>query len=1063
MDLKQLNYQWQKEKEFYTRQELGSGVHSFVKNCLESEKLFKLKAGSLSTKIELRKNEFIHEKTAKEKRRADFVIYIDTDIVIPLEVEKYLNIKAGIKQLQNYQKDFDKQYGILTDGWSWRFYNNNIYRVFTLGQILNETDVFIEFWKEYIKPEFYYLSFFEPQGQLLLLNDSEILPVDKNRLLFFQDITNLIKSLKSKLNIEGYLRDLTTREKEKKLVEITYAYIIQFILYKVLVDNEFDDFKQAFESRNNAIYECLKAKQYGKILGIIEGISNTISENIYRPFVKEQQFISKTILNLICQPKNELSDVSPWLDIFVFIKKYNFANLENEIFGYIYENYLKELYEEGQKGQYFTDPSVVNFMLQQIGYIPENIKKRYGCNKNSISLCDPSCGSGTFLYSAVNQIVKVFGDHSKEKSQHVEKIINENIFGLDIAEFPLYLAEMNILMRLLPQIITEKYNNPIDKKIKLFLTRDSVAEFINAGLKNTYNDIVVANGSQSLFDASKLDFEYKSFMREGGDIKEMKKGMRHPRRLFDFVIGNPPYIGYNECSRQKILIFDLMKKGEAKLNDIYGVNLHSVPINRKKYRPNPNLYAFFVALGLALLKDTGKLCYIIPQTILTAGDLDVLRWHLAKFTTIDKIITFGGKMFIGRGLKQNKPVATSSLIIVASKATPLATHKVEIINYKSANDSIEKTLQNILSDKKAKIKTILQGKLLNNIASWNFIKEDKAFLDFYDGYKQNSQSIAIYYDHMLAQNKFGSKFYFDGGYNIDERRILADPLDKKFNYLYPKFDNNLYTIKKNIGYWANNRGNNTSIQIGLRQGNQGYNLLDSPHKILWSYANPKRFHFSSLPLIWARNQICAIGSKNKKELLYLFSILNSSLIHKVICAVLKNENEKDLLLSLSSIKQFVRAPKITEFNQHIKTEIIKQADIMLCMEEKKLSDCVNFSGILMQKFDTLVINSGELNLISGEKQISRSIKNADRILVSKIIDYALEQKTLFGNNKKISLDDLENLPVIDFDQQRQIKDYVDDLVFVLYFNVVLKNIGIKNASSIKFQCWKNKFYKIANS
>ncbi|NCN24684.1 hypothetical protein GW918_01210, partial [Candidatus Berkelbacteria bacterium] len=153
MDLKQLNYQWQKEKEFYTRQELGSGVHSFVKNCLESEKLFKLKAGSLSTKIELRKNEFIHEKTAKEKRRADFVIYIDTDIVIPLEVEKYLNIKAGIKQLQNYQKDFDKQYGILTDGWSWRFYNNNIYRVFTLGQILNETDVFIEFWKEYIKPE----------------------------------------------------------------------------------------------------------------------------------------------------------------------------------------------------------------------------------------------------------------------------------------------------------------------------------------------------------------------------------------------------------------------------------------------------------------------------------------------------------------------------------------------------------------------------------------------------------------------------------------------------------------------------------------------------------------------------------------------------------------------------------------------------------------------------------------------------------------------------------------------------------------------------------------------
>jgi len=70
----------------------------------------------------------------------------------------------------------------------------------------------------------------------------------------------------------------------------------------------------------------------------------------------------------------------------------------------------------------------------------------------------------------------------------------------------------------------------------------------------------------------------------------------------------------------------LIKEGKVSLNNIYGVNLHSVPNDRKKNRPNPNLYLFFIALGLALLKDNGKMSYIIPQTLLTAGDFNVMRY-----------------------------------------------------------------------------------------------------------------------------------------------------------------------------------------------------------------------------------------------------------------------------------------------------------------------------------------------------------------------------------------------------------------------------------------------------
>ena len=56
----------------------------------------------------------------------------------------------------------------------------------------------------------------------------------------------------------------------------------------------------------------------------------------------------------------------------------------------------------------------------------------------------------------------------------------------------------------------------------------------------------------------------------------------------------------------------------------------------------------FYCFRLALLKDDGKLCYIIPQTVLTAGDLDAIRYHLKIYYKC-KIPPYS-KMFINRGV-----------------------------------------------------------------------------------------------------------------------------------------------------------------------------------------------------------------------------------------------------------------------------------------------------------------------------------------------------------------------------------------------------------------------------
>lgn len=1063
MNLKEIRVKWDKEKDYYKTQELGTGVHSFVKSLLESDELFSLKESLLSTQIEMRKESYIHENKAKEGRKADFVIYIDPNIIIPLEAECYENIQAGIQQLFNYQKDFEKHYGILTDGFTWRFYNNNDFRAFTLFQILEEPNIFLEFWHTYIMPESYYLSFFEPHSQLSLLKETEILSVEANRQLFFENITSLIYSFGNKLQVEGYFNGLDKKEKAKQAVEITYAYIIQFILYKALVDNAFGDFTNKFDDIVEAIHDCLRVKQYGKILAIIEGISNTISENVYRPFREEQNFISQTLMDLIRKPQNELHEVAPWLDIFMFIKKYNFANIQNEIFGYVYENYLKVLYEDIKRGQYFTDPSVVNFMLQQIGYEPKNLVERYASDKESISLIDPSCGSGTFLYSAVNNIVKAFGNGSIEKSTHVEELVGNNIFGLDIAEFPLYLAEMNILMRMLPLIINEKYNNPVEKKIKVFKTRDSIAEFWNTSLKYKGGKITrdtKVNSGQLALIKDELGLEYKSYERKEDDIAELKNSIENqpeiPRRRFDYVIGNPPYLHYNACT--ELLSFKWIGKAEIKLNDIYGVNLHSVPNHPKKYRPNPNIYAFFLALGLALLKDNGSLCYIIPQTVLTAGDLDVIRYHLAKFTTVCKIVTFTGKMFIGRGLTQDKPIPTSSLIIIVKPIIPNQNNDVEILNYIGLDEDITQVFANISSNIKVNKKSLKQQMLLDNWVNWNFINMDENANNFCIEYKNITDSFSLYYDHLTATLNFNSKFYFDGGYAFKEENLLdASSNDNNVCYGCPHLNRQYYTIKEMNGYYPNIRGTKAKRSINLRQANQGYHLLDSKYKIVWSTKNAQRFHFTDRPVVWSNIRLSGIGSDNYNELLYLFAILNSKLTFSILNYAVKVENEKDFLLPIKTIKEFVRIPKMNEANTNLKKEIISKANEMITLENNNLSSYADFSNILIQKFSSVEIQDAILVLTHNDQQIKIKL-NGNPQLISAEMGRYINSKQSVHEKLEISLSELKNLEIIDFKKQSVLKDYIDDLIFALYFNIPINNPSLDKATDIHQLCNNNKYY-----
>jgi type I restriction-modification system DNA methylase subunit len=1031
MRLSELTTLWHVEREEYKRSEVGTGVQRFVWEILKSEDFFGLAQGLKSTPDHKRRSEFLLEERRKDGR-ADAVIFMDAEVVIPVEVEKYEKARVGEWQILSYRTAFEKKYGILTDGFEWRFYygeiSDELYFRFTLDQMFADPERFRTFWEEYVKPSNYYLAFFQPVGQQSFAFDDKPKSVEDHRYRFFEDVTEIIRKLKNKLLNAGYFKTLggNSEEDEKKrnkmATEIAYSYLIQFILYKTLVDNGFPTFEHDFKKKADLIYKNLSRGSYNQVLLILEGISERISENIYKPFHQEQSLILTQVKELVHSGEDNLISVAPFLDIFFLIKRYYFANVQNDIFGAIYENYLKELYDE-RLGQYFTDPEVVNFMLEEIGYNAKEIIRR---KHQDISIIDPSCGSGTFLYSAIREIVKAGKAETEADAHRVEADVLGNAFGLDIAEFPLYLAEMSILMRMLPLILNEKYNNPVDNKLRLYVTEDSLSEFIeNVGDRNQ----------------GKLGFgwEYHGFMRDEGDLSEMKQsltdsvdersGKRCPRRRFDFVIGNPPYIGYNESSKSVgVKLFRMMKEGSFKLSNVYGWNLHSAPGRQKKYPPKPNLYAFFLALGFALLKDGGRFCYIIPQTVLTEPDYDVVRYHLSHEYTIHRLITFAGKLFVGRGTSQSKEVHTSSLIIVATKSRPPADHTVECVRSPEMGDDVRDVIAKMRKNRRALARSVDQSTLRENVDNWNFITWDAALAKLYTRYKEQSESMVVYSEHRLAERRFDTRFYFDVGFILDREKETDQSGRGRWGLVNFKDFVNFTNFRPTTFYPS------SEDDIGLPKNSQGYEALYHPHKLLWEKSRRIKFYYTDANVVPSMSHCQIISSDNKDEILFLFAILNSSITRRIFEAMFSLGNEKvGMFVVVSRLKDFVRPPLIeTAAKAAAKKNIIDLVGKALAMEDLVLSDIVEIDT-LVHRVDDVRVNGRQLFLKHDGRELSFPIARNSADLVDAALRARFgEGLGLVPGNRTTSVKELKALPTLDAAAQSAILDEVDERVLDLY-------------------------------
>jgi adenine-specific DNA methylase len=132
---------------------------------------------------------------------------------------------------------------------------------------------------------------------------------------------------------------------------------------------------------------------------------------------------------------------------------------------------------------------------------------------------------------------------------------------------------------------------------------------------------------------------------------------------FDLVIGNPPFIRYQYFDNKQ------QKEADAIFNKV-----------KLKYSKLTNAWVSFVVGSSLLLKEKGKIGFVIPSEILQVSYAKQLREFLSKFYNKINIISFEKLVF---------PDILQEVILLLCEKNESATHSIEHLELKDASKLVE--------------------------------------------------------------------------------------------------------------------------------------------------------------------------------------------------------------------------------------------------------------------------------------------------------------------------------------------------------------------------------------
>jgi len=315
--------------------------------------------------------------------------------------------------------------------------------------------------------------------------------------------------------------------------------------------------------------------------------------------------------------------------------EYEFSVMPADILGSVYERFLgktirlteahhakieekPEVRKAG--GVYYTPKYVVDYIVENtVGKLIENKMPK---EVESIRVCDPACGSGSFLIGAYQYLLiwhlKYYSDNPPKKKDGLitpdgnlstaekKRILINNIYGVDIDPQAVEVTKLNLLLKALEG----ETQASINQQLQLFHERvlPNLGQNIKCGnslIGPDFYDNQLDLFSQQMKKINAFDWQvgFPDVFKQGG---------------FDVVIGNPPYV------RQELL-------GDFK---------EYFKTHYKVYHGTADLYTYFFEKGMQILTKGGLFGIIVANKWMRARYGEPLRQWL-KSKPIQQIIDFG--------------------------------------------------------------------------------------------------------------------------------------------------------------------------------------------------------------------------------------------------------------------------------------------------------------------------------------------------------------------------------------------------------------------------------------
>ena len=436
---------------------------------------------------------------------------------------------------------------------------------------------------------------------------------------------------------------------EEALTSCVQKLIDRLLFLRIAEDKEIEPVKQLQKIATE------KENIYAKLKSLFAKCETRFNAGLFTndDYLNSLKVQDKTLITIITE-------------LYYPICQYEFSVLPVEILGNIYERFLGKIIRfkrktknghsveiiekpEVQKagGVYYTPSYIVDYIVKET--IGKKIEMLTPEKVSKLKVCDPACGSGSFLVGAYQYLLDWHLDYyyKEERRESSEKkgliykddktreyklsieekrrILLNNIYGVDIDGQAVEVTKLSLFLKLLEN---EGKALSATGQASLFKTSDitkilpSLTHNIKCGNSLIGSDYYKEKNLSLLGIEEQRKVNAFDWEVEFVDVFKC--------RGFDCVIGNPPYV----------FARDSKDKGMSNEDKLYYTKHYSLA----KYQIN--LYHLFLEKASKVLKEEGVFSFIIPNNWLTINTNKNLREFVLEKSNVS-VLNFKYKVFSG--------------------------------------------------------------------------------------------------------------------------------------------------------------------------------------------------------------------------------------------------------------------------------------------------------------------------------------------------------------------------------------------------------------------------------